>query len=104
MKTCPSCRTAYGDNVVFCPGDGAALQSPAGLEPGTIIRKKYEIVSEIGRGGMGVVYHARHLLWKEDKAIKLLLDVDAAGGTTAQGFLAEALIMRQFQHPNIVRV
>ncbi len=104
MKSCPSCSAAYGDDVAFCPRDGAALRAPAGVGPGTVIRKKYQIVAEIGRGGMGVVYRARHLLWNEDKAIKLLLDVGAGSGKQSESFLSEALIMRQFQHPNIVRV
>jgi eukaryotic-like serine/threonine-protein kinase len=104
MKSCPSCSTAYGDDVAFCPRDGAALKAPAGVGPGTVIRKKYQILAEIGRGGMGVVYRARHLLWNEDKAIKLLLDVGAGSGKQSESFLSEALIMRQFQHPNIVRV
>src|SRR5580698_9257991 len=104
MKSCPSCSTAYNDDVVFCPRDGVALLSPVGVGPGTILRKKYQIIAEIGRGGMGVVYRARHLLWNEDKAIKLLLDVAAGPGKQSENFLSEALIMRQFQHPNIVRV
>src|ERR1700684_4502914 len=104
MKTCPSCNTAYGDDVAFCPRDGVALKSPTSVGPGTVIRKKYQIVGEIGRGGMGVVYRARHLLWNEEKAIKLLLDVGGGARKQSESFLSEALIMRQFQHPNVVRV
>jgi serine/threonine-protein kinase len=104
MKTCPSCRVAYADSVTFCPNDGAPLRPEDALEPGTIIRKKYRIISEIARGGMGVVYRARHLLWNEDAAIKLLLGVGADAGKQSASFLSEALVMRQFRHPNIVRV
>ena len=35
------------------------------------MRRKYEIVEEIGRGGMAVVYRARHLIWNEERAIKV---------------------------------
>ncbi len=105
MKTCPSCRTAYpAADVTFCPRDGSALTSTDGLQQGTIIRKKYQILNEIGRGGMGVVYRVRHMLWNEEKAIKLLLDVSAAGGKPSQSLLSEALLLRQLEHPNIVRV
>jgi serine/threonine protein kinase/formylglycine-generating enzyme required for sulfatase activity len=104
VKTCPSCLATYADSVAFCPRDGAALRSSEGLETGTILRKKYEVLGEIARGGMGVVYRVRHLLWNEEKAIKLLLDVDSGEGRQSGGFLSEALVMRQLQHPNIVRV
>ena len=104
MKTCPSCRVAYADSVTFCPHDGVQLRPEGALEPGTVIRKKYQIMSEIARGGMGVVYRARHLLWNEDVAIKLLLGVSADAGKQSASFLSEALVMRQFRHPNIVRV
>jgi len=52
---------------------------------------------------MGVVYRARHLIWNEEKALKVLV----AAGAAAQwlkGLMAEALVMRQLQHPNIVRL
>jgi formylglycine-generating enzyme required for sulfatase activity/predicted Ser/Thr protein kinase len=103
VKTCPNCFGSYDDVVGFCPRDGAALRSSAGLEPGTVIRKKYEILSEIGRGGMGVVYRARHLIWNEEKALKVLVAAGAAQ-QGLKGLMAEALVMRQLQHPNIVRV
>ncbi|MGD0437469.1 MAG: serine/threonine-protein kinase, partial [Bryobacteraceae bacterium] len=104
MKTCPTCSASYGNDVGACPHDGSTLRSSPGLEPGTVIRKKYEILSEIGRGGMGVVYRARHLIWNEDKALKVLLTAGSEGRPGLQALLAEALVMRQLQHPHIVRV
>src|ERR1017187_5368896 len=103
VKICPTCSAGYGNDVGFCPRDGSALRSSAGLEPGAVIRKKYEILSEIGRGGMGVVYRARHLIWNEEKALKVLVAAGAAQ-QGLKGLMAEALVMRHLQHPNIVRV
>jgi serine/threonine-protein kinase len=74
------------------------------LEPGAVIRKKYEILSEIGRGGMGVVYRARHLVWNEEKALKVLVASVSEGQPGLKSLMAEALVMRQLQHPHIVRV
>src|SRR5689334_7573662 len=99
MKTCPTCRTAYPDSIAFCARDGASLEPSGKLGPGVTIRGKYQILAEIAEGGMGVVYRVRHLLWNEDRAIKLLLDVHRT-----EGVLAEALVLRQLQHLNIVRV
>jgi len=104
VKTCPSCSASYGNDVGFCPHDGTALRSSAGLAPGAIIRKKYEILSEIGRGGMGVVYRARHLLWNEEKALKVVVAEGSAVQQALKGLMAEALVMRHLQHPHIVRV
>ena len=104
MKTCPSCSASYGNDVGFCPHDGTALRLSAGLQPGAVIRKKYEILSEIGRGGMGVVYRARHLLWNEEKALKVVVAEGSAVQQALKGLMAEALVMRHLQHPHIVRV
>jgi len=104
VKTCPSCSASYGNEVGFCPHDGTALRSSGGLQPGAVIRKKYEILSEIGRGGMGVVYRARHLLWNEEKALKVVVAEGSAVQQALKGLMAEALVMRHLQHPHIVRV
>jgi len=104
VKTCPICSASYGNDVGFCARDGSALRPSTGLEPGAVIRKKYEILSEIGRGGMGVVYRARHLIWNEEKALKVLVAAGATAQQCIKGLMAEALVMRQLQHPHIVRV
>jgi len=71
------------------------------LHPGDVLRGKYEILNEIGRGGMGVVYRARHILLDEFQALKLLLD---ARPQFIKAFLAEAQLVRRLRHPFIVEV
>ena len=71
------------------------------LQPGDVLRGKYEILGEIGRGGMGVVYRARHILLDEMQALKLLLD---ARPQFVKSFLAEAQLVRRLRHPFIVEV
>src|SRR5262249_19073635 len=93
----------FSDSVAFCAHDGTALRSREGLEPGTVIRKKYQIISELGRGGMAVVYRVRHLIWNEDKALKIMLNT-GEGGLQIKAFLSEAMVMRQFKHDHIVAV
>lgn len=64
----------------------------------------YEIVSELGRGGMGVVYKAREESLDRFVAIKMLgnqlLDNDAV----AQRFMREARSVADLNHPNLVQV
>src|SRR3954464_2024700 len=64
----------------------------------------YRIVSEVGRGGMAVVYLARQPALARDVAVKEL----APGGTTdpalARRFLLEARVSGSLNHPNVVTV
>jgi formylglycine-generating enzyme required for sulfatase activity len=53
---------------------------------------------------MGVVYRARHLIWNEEKALKVLVASGSEGQPGLKSLMAEALVMRQLQHPHIVRV
>jgi serine/threonine-protein kinase len=103
MRECPTCHREHADEILFCPYDGVSLYARE-LAPGSVIRGKYELQAEIGRGGMGVVFRARHLLWNEPRAIKILLEASDKSSDMTKSFLGEALVLRQFKHPNIVRV
>src|SRR5437016_2338425 len=61
----------------------------------------YEILSEIGRGGMGVVYRARDLALNREVAVKILQEQYAPDSATAARFVEEAQITGQLQHPGI---
>lgn len=66
----------------------------------------YTIGTELGRGGMSVVYEAVHDMLKTRHAIKVLdVPTDSENGKTlAAKFLAEARILATLRHPNIIRV
>jgi serine/threonine protein kinase len=64
----------------------------------------YELLGEIGRGGMGVVFRARDLDLGREVAVKILLPHYAPDSVTARRFVDEARITGRLQHPGIPAV
>src|SRR5262249_6447978 len=76
----------------------ASTEEPPPSPPG------YQLLEEIGRGGMGAVYRALDVALGRDVAVKFLADRFAADSPVAQRFLSEARITGQLQHPGIPAV
>jgi serine/threonine protein kinase/tetratricopeptide (TPR) repeat protein len=65
---------------------------------------RYEILGELGRGGMGVVYRARDRKTKQLFALKIINSEHLSRPESALRFKREFRAMRQVQHPNVIRV
>jgi serine/threonine protein kinase len=64
----------------------------------------FELLAELGRGGMGVVYKAWQKSLEREVALKLLLTEHASKPPLLQRFLAEARAAARLTHPNIISI
>jgi serine/threonine-protein kinase len=64
----------------------------------------YEVLGELGRGGMGVVYRARHVALNRLVALKMILHGVHAGEREVTRFRVEAEALARLQHPGIVQI
>src|SRR5204863_8170510 len=67
-------------------------------------RRRYELVEELGRGAMGIVYKAKDNELGEMVALKILPDNLTQNPEAVGRFKSEARSARRLAHPNIVRI
>ncbi|MFZ0063198.1 MAG: serine/threonine-protein kinase [Pyrinomonadaceae bacterium] len=104
MKYCPSCKTKYEDTVGFCPVHGEVLEDDLSSIVGTVLDGQYQIEALLGKGGMGAVYRARHILLGDRVAIKILPPEVRTNAEWLRRFQREGQAARRFRHPNAVTV
>jgi serine/threonine protein kinase len=94
----------YPNHFSVCPRDGAALVEALDWSEGMLIRSKYRILSKVAQGGMGAVYKARHVMFEELLALKVMNADLVRDDVFVKRFKQEAVIARKLDHPNAVRV
>jgi serine/threonine protein kinase len=82
------------------------LRDLRGLElaPGAVVAGRYEIIEELGRGGMGQVFRVRDRELDEVVALKTLKPRSDLSQVARNRFLLEIKLSRKITHPNVVRV
>src|SRR6202521_2915731 len=104
MKYCPVCQEKFDDSLSFCLKDGAVLEEDSGSFVGTVLDGQYQIEALLGKGGIGAVYRARHILLGGRVAIKLLPPEMRSNTEWLRRFQREGQAARRFRHPNAVTV
>lgn len=104
MKYCTICKEKFDDSVSFCPRDGEVLEEDPSSIVGTVLDGQYKIESLLGKGGMGAVYLARHILLGDRVAIKILPPEVRNNAEWLRRFRREGQAARRFRHANSVTV
>jgi len=104
MKYCTICKTKYEDSTSFCPTDGEVLEDDPSSIVGTVLDGQYKIETLLGKGGMGAVYLARHILLGDRVAIKILPQEVRTNAEWLRRFRREGQAARRFRHANAVTV
>lgn len=111
MRVCPICHNEFPDGGNFCPYDGHQLTDTVStiLEErdeliGKVLDNRYRLDSRLGKGGMGVVYAARHIIIDKLVAVKILRREYCTDPNQVERFAREARAASCIGHPNIVDV
>ena len=104
MKHCSVCNQQFDDSISFCPRDGEVLEEDSGSLVGKALDGQYQIEALLGKGGMGAVFLARHILLGDRVAIKVLPPEMRGNTEWLRRFQREGQAARRFRHPNAVTV
>jgi eukaryotic-like serine/threonine-protein kinase len=98
---CPECDAENEATAANCVSCGKDL---LGLGPGSVVANKYEILSLLGQGGMGVVFKARDRQLDEVVALKVLRTDAVITPEMSRRFRAEIKMARKVTHKNVCRI
>ena len=116
---CPKCQSDNPEGTRFCGRCGRELRDEGetlaagtatfptpskNLERGTTFARRFEIIEEIGKGGMGTVYKAYDNKIREIVALKLLKPEIAADAEIIERFRNELKLARQVSHRHVCRM
>src|ERR671922_1940559 len=113
---CSRCGSEITGKSKFCPSCGLDLMATTpvhaiatgALQETDLVREalaaEYEIIEELGRGGMALVYRARDRHLEREVAIKVLPFSLAFDSEFVERFQREARTAAQLEHPNIIAI
>lgn len=98
---CPSCGLSFNNSILVCPNDGAALKrTPAAR---ISLLNRFEFISEVGTGGVGVIYKAKQKNTGNIVAIKMLSFEDVSKESKLR-FQEEAKACSRLVHDDLPKL
>jgi TolB-like protein/Tfp pilus assembly protein PilF len=116
---CPTCHSDNPETQRFCGGCGTQLPPPQNHPPvvtdtiqtpvrelttGYTFAGRYQVIEELGHGGMGKVYKVHDIDIKENVALKLLRPEITLDKETVERFSNELKLARRISHRNVCRM
>ena len=114
---CPKCNTDNPETATYCADCGTQLSSSKDipvtetletpteeLTTGSTFAGRYQIIEELGKGGMGKVYRVLDKELKEEVALKLIKPEIASDKKTLERFSNELKLARKISHKNVGRM
>ena len=111
---CPKCQHKNPETATFCADCGTKLISPKDVDVtetletrkeelirGTTLANRYEIIEELGKGGMGRVYRVEDTKLKQEVALKLIKPEIVKDKKTIERFRNELKTARKIRHKNV---
>jgi serine/threonine protein kinase len=104
-EVCTQCGKSYSEGTKFCPGDGMELMRTM-MDPliGTVLPRRYRVLSLLGRGSMSVVYRGVYEPLQQPVAVKMLKSHLVSDPQQAKRFQQEIKTAGALNHRNIVGI
>lgn len=98
-------QSLSGGRMSTGPGPGGVSQTPTTfMNVASVLEERYQVLREIGRGGMGIVFQAHDKQLNEQVAIKILSPLLGANTEAVERLRREVSVARRITHPNIIRI
>jgi eukaryotic-like serine/threonine-protein kinase len=98
-------RSLISTRMFATPTSAGTSSKPTSLlNLATALEGRYQVLSELGRGGMGIVYQAYDKQLKEQVAIKLLSPLLSTDEDALERLTREVSLARRVTHPNVIRI
>jgi len=105
LAYCGRCGTRLAPDQAVSGSPTLTIEQPQGSLPkGRLLAERFEVLEEIGTGGMGTVYRVIDRKVNEEMALKVLKPGIAATGTAVERFKNELKLARRISHKNVCRL